>query len=244
MPVDDDFDDEDRPRRRRRDADDDDDRPARRSRSRPAFPGGAKAAGIVWIAFGSLGILSNIVSIAVTAGQAAAGGGQQYGGVGCGILIAIAFLIVGIQTVKGTAPSMMGNGIGSLIFGALYLICGAILLAGGGMLAAGGPGKGGGAPAGAGSLIMIIAAIPIVLGLALLLAGVLALMNKTAYEDWRAAQGLGKGKKRRRTPEERDYDDRPRRRPRNEDDDDRPRRRPRDEDDEDERPRRRRDDGD
>lgn len=227
MPIDDDFDDEERPRRRRRD-DEDDDRPARRSRAGAPFPGGAKAAGIIWIGFGSLGILSNIVSIAVTAGQAAAGGGQQYGGVGCGILIAIAFLIVGIQTVKGTAPSMMGNGIGSLIFGALYLICGAILLAGGGVLAARG---GGGAGAPAGGLIMILAAIPIVLGLALLLAGVLALMNKTAYEDWRAAQGLGK--KRRRTAEERDYDDRPRRRPRAEDDDEdeRPRRRRRDDDD-------------
>jgi polyribonucleotide nucleotidyltransferase len=52
-------------------------------------------------------------------------------------------------------------------------------------------------------------------------------MNKSAYEDWRAAQGLGK---RRRRAEERDYDDRPRRRRDEDDEDDRPRRRPRDDD--------------
>jgi hypothetical protein len=92
---------------------------------------------------------------------------------------------------------------------------------------------------------MIMGGIVILFGLSLITAGTLALMNKSAYEDWRSAQGLGKGKKRRRTAEERDYDDRPRRRPRDEDEDDRPRRRPRDEDDnEDERPRRRRRDDD
>jgi hypothetical protein len=246
MPTDDDYDDDrprrrprdedddDRPRRRSRRDDDDDERPARRSRGGAAFPTGAKVAGIIWIAFGALGIISNIVSIAVNAGQ---GGAQNYAGIGCGFIIPIAFLMVGIQTVKGSAPSLLANGIGSLIFGALYLLCGVLLLAGGGILAAGGAGGGGGAggagavPAGAGGMIMLLAAIPIVLGLSLLVAGIMALMNKSAYEDWRAAQGLGSKKRRRRTEEETDYDDRPRRRPRDEDDeDDHPRRRRRDDD--------------
>jgi hypothetical protein len=204
MPTDE-YDDDDRPRR----AEYDDDRPARASRSGAEFPTGAKIAGIIWIAFGALGLLSNLVNIAISAGQGGAGGGPQFAGIGCGILIAAAFLFVGIQTVKGTAASMIGNGIGSLIFGVLQLTCGGVMMAGGGIIAAGG----GGAPPGggaAGSVAMIIGGITIVFGLALITAGTLALMNKSAYDEWRAAEGLGK--RRRRTADERDYDDRSRRR--------------------------------
>ncbi|HVK08300.1 MAG TPA: hypothetical protein VM597_05930, partial [Gemmataceae bacterium] len=119
MPID--YDDEDRDRGRRNSRDDD--YPARRSASGVPFPTGVKIAGIIWIAYGALGILSNVASFALNAGQAAAGGGGNVAGVGCGVLIAIAFLVVGVQTVKGTAPGMMGNGIGSLIFGVLQLSC-------------------------------------------------------------------------------------------------------------------------
>ena len=212
----------------RRDDDyEDDDRPSRRGGAE--FPTGAKIAGIIWIAYGSLGLLSNLVSLALTAGQ---GMGPNICGTVVGILIAAAFLFVGVQTVKGTAPGTLGNGIGSLIIGVLQLTCGGLILAGGGILAAGGGGGAGGAPPpGAGDLgtvAMVMGVIVILLGLSLVTAGVLALMNKSAYENWRAAQGLTRPK--RRTQEERDYgDDRPRRR-RDEDDEDRPRRPRRDDD--------------
>jgi hypothetical protein len=202
-----------------------------RRRGGTEFPGGVKAAGFIWIGFGVIGLINSVLNIALNAGQAAAGGGgaagpSPYAGVGCGVLFAIAFLIVGIQTVKGTAKSTLGNGIGSIIFGVLYLTCGGFALLGSGMM-----------PAGAdATLVMVVSIIMLILGMLLLLAGVLALMGKSAYEAWREAEGLAKPK--RRTQEERDYDDDRRRRPR---DDDRPRR-PRD-DDEDDRPRRpRRDD--
>jgi hypothetical protein len=217
--------------------DDFDDRP---SRSRDQFPVGVRVAGIIWIVFGALGLIGQAILLVVNMGQPAAaqGGGGPVGspfaGVGCGVLFALAFLFVGIQTVKGTAKSTLGNGIGSIIFAVLYLICGAVLMAGSGFV-----------PAGANTtLLIVMGVIIIVQGLALLTAGALALMGKSAYEEWRVAQGLDRRK--RRTQEERDYeDDRPRRRRRDfDDDEDRSRRRERDDDDRDDRPRRRRDEDD
>src|SRR5215213_7508680 len=98
------------------DYDDFDDGPARSS---VPFPGGVKAAGIIWIAFRTLGLIGNAISFALNAagGGAQAAPGQPAGnacGVGCGVLFALVFLMVGIQTVKGTAKSTLGNGIGSL----------------------------------------------------------------------------------------------------------------------------------
>src|SRR5215208_4099316 len=98
----------------RHEYDDYDDRPARGS---VPFPGGVKAAGIIWIAFGTLGLIGQGISFALgAAGGAAQGGPRPPGGnacgVGCGVLFALVFLLVGIQTVKGTAKSTLGNGIG------------------------------------------------------------------------------------------------------------------------------------
>src|SRR5262249_3071463 len=85
------------------------------------FPAGVMAAGIIWIAFGVLGITSSILGFVLNAGRAAPGQGPSSGaGGGCGLLVAIAFLVVGIQTVKGTAKGSLGNGIGSVVFGLLY----------------------------------------------------------------------------------------------------------------------------
>jgi hypothetical protein len=200
------------------DYDDDEDRPRR---SATAFPMGVRVAGIIWIAFGALGLIGQAINLVISLGQAAAAagggpGGSPYAGVGCGILFALAFLFVGIQTVKGTAKSTLGNGIGSIVFAVLYLICGIGLMAGGGFLPA----------AAESTMLIILGLIVIVQGLALLTAGALALMGKSAYEEWRVAQGFGR--KRRRTREEEDFDDRPsrpRREASDEEDDDRPRQR-------------------
>jgi hypothetical protein len=69
-------------------------------------------------------------------------------------------------------------------------------------------------------ILFILAGFVGLMALILLVAGTLALAGKTAYEDWRAAQGLDGS--RRRRPRYDDDDRRPRRR---DGDDDRPRRR-------------------
>ena len=203
--------------------------------ARAPFPGGVKAAGIIWIAFGVLGLLGQLFSFVMNvANQAAqAGPGQPGGnvcGIGCGVLFALAFLIIGIQTVRGTAKGTLGNGIGSLIFGLLYagLAVFAFVMGVTGRL-----------PAPADTVMLVLGGLMALLALALFTAGILAIAGRDAYAQWRAAEGLDRPA-RRRTQEERDYDDdRPRRRRGLDDEDDRPRRRPRDEDEDDDRPRRR-----
>lgn len=198
--------------------DDHDDAPEPRA----PFPGGVKAAGIIWIGYGALGLLSAAVNFVTGAAAAAGGGPEATGricGVGCIVLFALAFLVVGIQTVRGTAKDVLGNGVGSILFSVLYFGLAAFLLVGG--LAAGAanppPGKGG-APADPNTVrtvALITGGMVGFFGLLLLLAGVLALSNRTAYKEWRRAAGV----------------DRSRRRDRDEFEDDRDRRRQRDEGD-------------
>jgi hypothetical protein len=68
-----------------------------------------------------------------------------------------AFIFVGAQTVRSTAADMLGNGVGSILFGILF---------GGLNLTF----QGGGA------------------GLALLAAGILALVGRQEYKVWRKAR--------------------------------------------------------
>src|SRR4051794_41003528 len=103
----------------------DDDAPSPR-RGAP-FPSGVRLAGIIWIGFGALGIIGALFNFAMSFGNAAAAQGRGAGGapnfcsLGCGLIIPIVFLMVGIQTVKGTAKGVLGNAIGSIVFGLLYL---------------------------------------------------------------------------------------------------------------------------
>ncbi|HKB03061.1 MAG TPA: hypothetical protein VKD90_12625 [Gemmataceae bacterium] len=209
-------------------SDDYDDYESGPARDSVRFPSGVKAAAIIWIAFGTLGLVGQAISFALTAaGGAAQAGPQAPGsnvcGIGCGVLFALVFLMVGIQTVKGTAKSTLGNGIGSLVFGVLYLAAAVVTAV---------TGASGRLPAGMDTVMFVMSGFFGLLAMALLVAGTLALMGKSQYEEWRAAQGLARPKS--RTQEERDYDeDRPRRRPaRDDDEDDRPRRPRRDRDDE------------
>lgn len=184
------------------DYDDYDDQP---SRSAVPFPVGIKAAGIIWICFGGLGLASSAISFILQAGQAAgAGPGQGPQGnvcsVGCSVLFALAFLMVGIQTVRGTAKGTLGNGIGSLVFGLLYAGLAVMLF----VVGMAGPA---GAPAGMGPFFLIVGGMCALLGLALLTAGFLAIAGRGAYADWRAATGAAP-RPRRRSVEEDDYDDR------------------------------------
>ena len=139
----------------RDDEDDDYDDAPRRRRSAP-IPAGVKAAGMIWIGFGVLGFATVILSFMVTV---AVENGKGAGGI-CGVIIPIAFLIVGIQSVKGTAPGTMGNGIGSIIFGLLYLGIAVLVLASSAL--------------GAGAIAVVLGGLSALLGTALLTAGVLA----------------------------------------------------------------------
>src|SRR5262249_33803846 len=68
------------------------------TRSSAQFPVGVKMAGIIWIAFGALGLIGQAISLIVNLGQQAAAqggggpGGSPFAGVGCGVLFALAFL--------------------------------------------------------------------------------------------------------------------------------------------------------
>jgi hypothetical protein len=195
--------------------DDYDDDPPRR-RNAP-LPGGVRAAGIIWISIGALGLATAVLSL--VGNLAMQGGGGPGGPVPilcsfvCFAAIPAVFLMVGVQTVKGTAKGTLGNGIGSIIFGLLAL---SVPVSVGWII--GRAAAGGGLPGGGGldTLMLIVFGVYVVLGLALFVAGGLAIAGRDAYTEWRVARGLARGP--RRTAEQEDYEDRPRRRPRDDDD--------------------------
>lgn len=155
------------------DPDDDDRRPAN-----VPLPSGIKIAGIIWISFGVLGLIAAMFTFAAS------------NGVGCcGVLTSLVFAIVGLQTFHGEAKRLLGNAIGSIIFGLLY---------------------------GAASIAIIslnqkieviaVGALIALFSLSLLVAGFLALVNRADYERWLRAQGLASWP-RALTDEQCDYDD-------------------------------------
>jgi hypothetical protein len=221
----DDRDEEDRPRRRsRRDDDYEDDGPLP-----TGSPGGAKAAGIIWVCTGAIAALLTLFGLYQVTVVAGLGGPPAQ--LVCGTLfwafVALVFLMVGIKTLNATSAEPLANGIGSIILG---LIIGGL----GGLLAVGsvieaarfGP---------LGQYLMVVAVVLILYGVALIVAGILIIVARDEYNRYR----------RYRKALQREADDRAVRRSRD-DEDDRPRRRPaRDEQDgEDDRPRRRRDERD
>jgi hypothetical protein len=204
-----------------------DDRDDRDAVRRPPFPVVVKIAGICWIVLGSIIPVHSLIVLLVQVVRPAAPGGAPQGailtGAGCLLivvgLIAAAFIFVGVQSVRGTAPGTVGNGVGSILFGLLNFIPVAQQIAVGGYLHAG---------------------LSVLYVLGLITAGILALVGTADYQAWRRSR-----KSRRRRLED-DEDDRPRRRRREDDYDDndydRSRRRRDAEEDEydDEPPRRRR----
>jgi hypothetical protein len=171
-----------------REYDEEEDLPEREFRVRAALPASVRAAGIIWIVFGGLLVVSVVLMLAQAGGAAAAGGPKEAapaaaGGV-CGALLvglfAAAFIFVGVQSVKGTARDTLGNGIGSIVFGLLNLGWG-LVLAGLAAVLAGGR-------ANAGWAAVLAGSISAVTGVALLVAGVLALVGRGDYRAWRQAQ--------------------------------------------------------
>jgi predicted permease len=104
---------------------------------------------------------------------------------------------------------MLGNAIGSIFFGLIYLGLPILLI-----WAIGQAPRNALVPPDA---LRVIAGVMILAGVSLLAAGGLAFVNRKEYADWRAAQGLAATP--RLTAEQLDYDDdRPRRRRRDYDD--------------------------
>ncbi|HEY2787698.1 MAG TPA: hypothetical protein VGJ05_22260 [Fimbriiglobus sp.] len=193
------------------------------------YPVIVRIAAVLWIGFGALGLIGGMIQL----GQAGAqrGNGQSTGGPCCGFVIAIAFIVVGYQTLTGKAKDTLGNGIGSILIGLLYLAIAGVLFAAVRVRAQ------------FGGEVNFIAVFVGLIGISLILAGMLAIVGRENYKAWRIESGIAKPRRRRRTRVE--DDDRPRRRRRDDVDDydDRPRRRrPSDDDEEgdDDRPRRRR----
>lgn len=166
-------------------------------RPRPSdvpFPRGIRIAGIIWICFGVIGLLNAAASFALVLIAAGSNPGSPI----CGAMIALGYLIVGIQTVKGTAKGTVGNGITSLFFALLYGAVAVLIITMNPLL-----------PGGPNSLLWVVSVISCALAVAMAAAGVLAIRDREAYANWQAAHGGGQP--RRRSIEEEDYDDQPRR---------------------------------
>jgi hypothetical protein len=75
------------------------------------LPGVVIAASIMWIIYGSLGLIGNLLGLAA--------GGRPGASTAVGFGIAAAFLISGIQALSGKARGLLASGICSIVLGAL-----------------------------------------------------------------------------------------------------------------------------
>ena len=155
-----------------------------RRRGRPiAYPATVLIAGVGWIVFGSLLLLSGTV-IGIILTNRPMQVDNPTPGLFTGMcflffaaLFGAGFIFVGVQSVRGTAPGTLGNGIGSLIFGVLNL-------------------AGGIAQAKNGETVAALISFVCVAGL--WGAGILALVGGADYRRWREAHKPRKKAKRRR----------------------------------------------
>ena len=187
----------------------------------PPFPTKVTVAGIAWIVFGGLivvNILILLVVLAAARGMDRAGASEAFG-IGVCLsavlgLFAAGFIFVGVQSVRGTAPGTVGNGIGSLVFGLLNFGPAVALL-----LRASSPAR---FPPSVSEYIQ--AGISSIFALALMVFGILALVAAPEYKVWRQFQ-----KAKERWEYDRQYRRRRRRREELDEEDDRPPRRRREE---------------
>ena len=128
-------------------------------------PGTITAASIMWIIYGGLSLLGNLMTL---------GGGHVGGATFIGFGIAIAFLLGGIQLLSGKARGALGLGITSIILGALVLIA---------CLALGSLVRGMHMATG------LLAVIGLVFGGYLGVAGILGCVGNAKYQMWRQSTG-------------------------------------------------------
>jgi hypothetical protein len=128
---------------------------------RHKLPGGAMAASIIWIIYGSLQLIGVVAGLGM--------GGRPGPSTIIGLGIGVAFLIAGIQTSSGKAKGLLANGICSIILGALIALA---------LLALGSMARGLG---GAGGIIVLIG---LVFGGMLVTAGILACVSNKNYKEF------------------------------------------------------------
>jgi hypothetical protein len=159
---------------------------------RMEYPRSVWAAGVIWFIAGVLILVATLVNLvvgmALTSAQAP--GAQVVaatppGGSICALLFGVfmgaVFIHVGEQSVNGTAKDTLGNGVGSMIFAMLNGVWGVLII----LFAA--------AvwrflSRTAGILLAAIGGLNALSGLALLVAGILALIGRADYKAWRRAQ--------------------------------------------------------
>ncbi|HEX3148980.1 MAG TPA: hypothetical protein VHR66_12935 [Gemmataceae bacterium] len=159
------------------------------------FPRGVKAAGVIWILFGLASLTPALaLGIAAALGGAARSGSRfVVGSAGCSILLTLTFLVVGIQTIRGSVKGTRTIGIASTLFA---LLCAGLTVFNFVSMRQDRYTRGLAAPCSAVTMLFVVAP--------LLIGGLMAISNRKAYAAWRAARGLHQ------SPEEEDYDDRPR----------------------------------
>ncbi|HTR49119.1 MAG TPA: hypothetical protein VMJ10_00350 [Kofleriaceae bacterium] len=118
----------------------------------------------MWIIYGGLGLLGNLMSLGVGVGV------QTF----VGFAMSLGFLITGIQALSGRAKSLLGSGIASIILGVIVLLALFVL---GSMVNDKAP-------------MAVIAAIGLAFGGMLITAGILACLGNTKFKLWRAYRGL------------------------------------------------------
>ena len=162
--------------------------PVQMRENQPAYPVAVRIAAGVWIVFGAViplnvvnGLVSRLIS-SVNADVAQKHAGEIVVGFAVYLIpivvFGIAFIFVGYQTLKGSAKDTRSNGFGSLVFGLIILACGGAALA-----LTGNPSVP--QPVAAAALRVIAAGIYLLSGIALLGAGVLALVGRQEYKAWR-----------------------------------------------------------
>lgn len=128
-------------------------------------PGTVTAASIMWIIYGGLALIGNLMALAnVKPGSSTV----------IGLCLAIGFLIAGIQGLTGKAKSMLPMGITSIVLGGLVAIA---MLALGSLLKL---------HAGFG----VLALIGLLLGGYLIVSGILACVGNAKFKAWRASRGM------------------------------------------------------
>jgi hypothetical protein len=190
----------------------------------PPFPTKVTVAGIAWIVFGGLIVVNLLIALVLLFALRVPAGAGDAAAVGVCLsivlgLFAAGFIFVGVQSVRGTAPGTIANGVGSIIFGLLNFIPLVALL----VRAS--------SPARFPPTVMeyIQAAISSFFALALIVVGILAIVGAPEYKVWRQFQkakerwewdryyAQRRRRRRREEPEEEEEDLPPR--PRREDDD-------------------------
>ena len=158
-------------------------------------PGTVVAAGWIWTIFGILmnlltcgGMVAEIVMQAQRPGQIRPQSGSICVNV-LGIALGAGFFAAGVQLVRRKAKDTIVVSILSILIGLLYLGIGSIAI----LLPIGNK-----ANPGLEAILAIVGIVCAVIGCALILPGVLALMGRSEYRDWWSATHPTKRRRRRR----------------------------------------------